>query len=264
MISLSTNNKWIAGVAYITVPENVDRDQYILDCFMTGTVSITSEAGGVINNIAISKSCLQQIEFPENEAFGSSVVYVLDEFNNKQIVVGVLQSEEENSNNEENEYVIKRRFKNSICEIRLNPNDEAISILISGDSPVIFIKNSKGIIEIESSVKKETYNTSYERCELSKQTLVGNLNKYSRIVQSDTEILVEIDKFVLTKEEEAFAQGNILKDFLDKFIETVGNSTVFTSIGEQPLVNKVDILKLKEETKNILSKYFFMKKNEDK
>lgn len=263
MIELHPQIKWETGTSYITIPEGIERGQYVFECFMTGLVSITSEAGGIINKVPITKSTLQEIHFPdEGELFGSQVVYVLDQIHNKQIVVGVLPGENENADNQENEFVIKRKFNDAVCELRLNPIQETISLTVTGDSPNIYVSNPKGTIEIVGDKKDETFNTSFEKIETLKQLLVGNKNKFTRIVQSDTEVLVESDKFVLTKEEEPFAQGNVLKDFLDKFIQTVADATVATSIGTQPLINKIQILQLKEETKNILSKYYFMKKND--
>jgi len=264
MIELNSQEKWMTGISYITVPKTADRTEFIHDCYMTGTVSITSEAGGIINKVPVSKGCMQLIEFPEEgETFGSQVVYVLDRIHNKQIVIDVLQNEDENSNNEENEYVIKRKFGDSVCEIRLNPVHESISITTSGDSPDILINNSKGSIETVSNIKKDTAVVSNEKYEVVKQIIVGNSNKYSRIIQTDTNILVEIDKFVLSKEEQAFVLGNVLKEFFDKVLDTIANSTVSTAIGVQSLINKLDILKLKEETKKFLSENFFMKNNEN-
>lgn len=261
---LNTQAKWASGTSYITVPEGIERGQYIYECFLTGTVSITSEAGGIINKVPISTTCLQEISFPEEgELFGSQVVYVLDEINNKQLVVAVLPGQNQTADNQENEYVIRRRFINSVCEIRLNPVQETISINVIGDSPNFLINNAKGSIQIVADKIEEEFNTSFEKVEVLKQLLVGNKNKFTRIVQSDEQVLIESNKFVLTKQEEPFVQGKVLKTFLDKFIDKVSEITVATSIGTQPILNKTDVVLLKQETEKILSKNFFMKKNDE-
>ena len=67
-----------SGLAYIIVPSDIDRSQYIATCMSTETVSIFTEEGGVFHDIKIPPSILSQITFPDGkkESLGSGVIYV--------------------------------------------------------------------------------------------------------------------------------------------------------------------------------------------
>lgn len=260
---LHSQSKWVCGISYITIPIDVDRDEHIQNCFMTGTVSILSEAGGIINNIAISEDVLQRISFPDDGTlFGSQVFFVNDPIHNKQVIIAKLQDESENSDNEENEYVIKRKFGDtSYCEIRINPKNEAVSITSFGDNPNIQFSSVGGTYAIVSTEVKINAVTCLEQFEQAKQTLVGNSKQYSRVLQNDQGILFELNKFIIGNQDQPMILGKVFKDLFDNFIQAVSEATVMVQGTPMPLLNAAEIAAFKAQTETILSTVGFVKSN---
>lgn len=96
-ISNKINSMAYAGIGYIIIPTDVNKDEYISNCYLNETVSIYPESGGIsYNNVKVSVNCLNNIEFPEDgEIFGSCVVYLLHPTQKIPIIVGVLSKMDE-------------------------------------------------------------------------------------------------------------------------------------------------------------------------
>lgn len=87
----------VCGIGSIIVPPDVDRQTFIDRCFSTETVSVLPQTGGLsFNNVPVSLSALQYIEFPvEGNKVGSTVVYLFHPKTNKPIVIAVLSNKSE-------------------------------------------------------------------------------------------------------------------------------------------------------------------------
>jgi len=91
------NSMAYVGIGYVIIPSDVNREEYISNCFLNETVSIYPESGGIsYNNVKVSVNCLNNIEFPEvNDTFGSCVVYLLHPTQKIPIIVGVISKTDE-------------------------------------------------------------------------------------------------------------------------------------------------------------------------
>lgn len=84
------------GIGYIIIPSDVNREEFIENCYLNEEVSVYPETGGTCyNNVKISVNCLNNLEFPEGEGFGSCVVYILHPTQKIPIVVGILSKKDE-------------------------------------------------------------------------------------------------------------------------------------------------------------------------
>ena len=86
------------GIGNVIIPRDLDPVQYIASCYTKGTVSITLENGGIVDNVLITKSAIKDLEFPDQnnyKALGSQVVWLNLPKRNQPIIVGIF-----NKNNE--------------------------------------------------------------------------------------------------------------------------------------------------------------------
>lgn len=84
------------GIGYIIIPSDVNREQFIENCYLNEEVSVFPETGGTCyNNVKISVNCLNNLEFPEGGNFGSCVVYVLHPTQKVPIIIGILSKKDE-------------------------------------------------------------------------------------------------------------------------------------------------------------------------
>jgi hypothetical protein len=88
------------GYGYIVIPQNVDKDEYINDCYLRERVCILTDQGGsMVKDCYITKNAIRDIEFPDiadnKNKTGSAIVFVTDTYNNKPTIIGVLSKEDE-------------------------------------------------------------------------------------------------------------------------------------------------------------------------
>lgn len=153
-INESFKRDWI-GIAYVVIPQDIDRDQYIKDCLLNETVSVTSERFEYFNKIKVSKSNLMDIDFPKDkESFGSPIVWARVGNFEKPIVISVLSFiDNVGEIQSENNYNRLLIAGGTIINIDYNADEESVSISIEGDEPDLTIKskgNDKAKIRIET------------------------------------------------------------------------------------------------------------------
>lgn len=127
---------YTAGIGYIAVPPDVDRDEYVNDCLRTCTVSIY---GGIhysyFHNVSVDTEVIQRVKFPLNDVtYGSPVVWVKIDGFNKPVIVGILRYEndfyevDEYSRNETIEVDGKR------IDISKRAQDAIVDVVIKGNT----------------------------------------------------------------------------------------------------------------------------------
>lgn len=88
-----------AGVAYVIIPQGVDRDEYVRFAVASNTVCLLSTKGDYIRNVAVASpysgnrdGIMSTMEFPPNSnQMGSMVVYVTLPDTSMPVVVGAIQ-----------------------------------------------------------------------------------------------------------------------------------------------------------------------------
>ena len=64
MFTANADYKYTVGRGYIALPVDLERAQYIRDCYKNNQVCILTEEGGFLTRLPISPEILNFIEFP--------------------------------------------------------------------------------------------------------------------------------------------------------------------------------------------------------
>lgn len=224
-------------IGYIIIPQDINRDLFIQQCLSKNKVSFVDQNNNYYQNVDITEQALSKIKFPKNsDSIGSTVLVSFLPVFNLPIITGTFANDNEFSFKKENTKTFLLAKENSSVSVSTDASG-ALSISIDGSQSELDIK-------INSKNKNSKFNLYID----------GQINLFATDKTN-----LETVEFILNKGEEPMVLGQILKDFLDKFIDTVSNATVTTGIGQMPLLNKAKIIALKKETGKILSKIGFLK-----
>lgn len=262
--------KYNAGIAYVAIPQDLDRDKYIKDCYANHYISMWTEDGGFHNRIPISPEVLNFIEFPLSiTEFGSPVVYITDQQYQYHYIVSRFQKREALGDGSENKFKFNRQLNGAHVEINGSATDRSINVLIDGDDKKgvftinLFNENKDCQLKLDVQgdiVVNSTNNVTLEQYGTFKVRTRNEDDSESSFTQSSSENNFHNTKFKINDGDEPFALGNKLKTFLSNFIDKVAEIQTVTTFGLQPIVNKIDVLKLKQDLDTILSKEAFLKK----
>jgi hypothetical protein len=126
-----------AGVGFVVVPTDIDREQYINNCYRTNTLTINGGEGyGYFRGVHADIDVMQNITFPDDdENRGTAVVWVKDSISQLPVIVGVLRKQNEYYSLSENQYRLKRNNidKTRVVEIFIDGDTSSLDINIVGD-----------------------------------------------------------------------------------------------------------------------------------
>ena len=136
-----SNQKYSAGIGYVIIPTNVDRDAYVKKCLRTGTVGILTEVGGILWNVHCNKSDLGFLEFPlvadlaDVTSLGTAVVWINIPTQDTPMIVSLVERYDEGTTLAEHQFKIVREFKGGHVEIsgRGDSGDLFISAVNDGE-----------------------------------------------------------------------------------------------------------------------------------
>jgi len=267
-----------AGVGYVAIAKDVDRDVFVENCFRTGTIAVQTNFGEFLNKVKISKSALKYVEFPADyKGLGSEVVWVNIPKHNVPIVVGVLLKDDEFLNVSENQFLLHKEKDGSVVEISGDARFGVICVNIKaegdeGGSLDINVKNqaSDARINVEvdgemnlkagdniNVVAGEGFNLSVKNLlDEQKETVIKYQRKdgFLYLDEFDNEITVKDGQLTVKTPKTNLGDGDYsVKDLLEDIIDEISNSTVQTGMGTQPLLNKVQIIALKQKVIKILN-----------
>ncbi len=186
-----------AGIGYVIIPRGVDKKKFIEQCFRTGTISLLLENGGVIDDVLITKSVINQIDFPESfNKKGSLLVWVNQPKKQRPIVIGSLSNANEFVNFSKNKSALRRATANFVSEVLVDAQNGSVIITsnssVEGGGDIYIIstnknKKSKLNIEVSGSINIK-----------SPDFILTNSNKLSLIIK-DKSIDEEITEITYEK-----------------------------------------------------------------
>lgn len=275
-----------AGIGYICIPKNVDRDMYVNDCLRTNTVSIL---GGVhssyFHNVSIDTVSIQRITFPKNSSkHGTPVIWIKIPLFNKPVIIATLKYEndyyqlDEFSRNETLSYItnivdISKRAKDAVYDINIkgssdtpgefninikNEEDEATfnlhvqgNINLHATKQINLITDEKINLSVIDEDKKERVKITYE---IEKgfyyKDEFGN-----EIKCVDGEVQIISKKINHNDGKEPMVLGDTLQEKLEKLIDTIMQLTVSTAFGPSSVpINNPQFSEIKSLLKEIKSK----------
>lgn len=226
------------GLGYVVVPPDVDRDTYIANCYLNETVSILPDNGGFsFNNIKVSKSALQDIEFPKGkDGLGSCVVYLLHPRMKYPIIIAVI------GKNNESAVLNYKEFK-----LTKSDGTNSVTILGSGTEGNLFLsvesegedkggiyvtvnnRDNLGVLSLEVKgdviiISKSLTAEIKENISLkSKEFLLENKKT---VIKSEDEILLGVENY-----QKAVLGDDLVEDVLRPLISCLKSFIVITVQG---------------------------------
>lgn len=275
------------GIGFIVVPNEVDREQYIEDCYRTNTVTINGGLGyGYFSGVAVDIDVMQQLRFPtnvDNDTRGTAVVWIKDSISQRPVIVAVLRNQDEYFPLSQYQRYHKCEFEGKVVEVFFDANTSNLNINIIGDDQEAANLNIKVTsVNKDSSINLECDNevNLYPESALNVITsgkVVVNVTKdgetkteiqyeaekgfhykdefENEVTAKDGEINIISKKINHNKGKEPMVLGDTLKGILSDLIDAIMAITVVSPSGPtSPPSNAAQFTAIKGQLNTILSK----------
>lgn len=171
------------GVGWLVVPDEVDREKYIEDCYRTQTVSINGGEGyGFYNNVKCPQNVLENLIFPTEENRGTPVIWVRDGISHLPLITGWLRKEGDYYALGENQWRVTKNSDTASVELFVDGTKANFQINIVGD------ENNPAEIDVKLSSKNQ--DSKFNLTSDNEVNLVG-VNKVNVLSNNTLELNVE-------------------------------------------------------------------------
>lgn len=250
-----------AGVGFVVVPAEVDRTQYIKDCYRTNTLTINGGSGyGYFSGVHVDINVMQCIKFPTDETNrGTAVVWVKDAISQLPVIVGVLRRQNEYYALDENQFKLKRGTDSTNVEVFVDGITADLNVTVVGDKDQpanvnlkltsenadsvlsvycdnkVEITGSKSI-ELTTNEKFSAKVTEQGEEKMSAAYEIGKGFNYvdefdNEIVAKKNEVDIVSKKINHNKGKEPMVLGDTLADILDEMLKAIQAITVVSPVG---------------------------------
>lgn len=227
--------KYDVGIGYIALPSDLQRDDYIRDCYKNLHVSMRTEDGGFYNRVPIPPDILNFIEFPKTtKELGTCVLYNVDEQFQNTFITNWFTNRDEIGDGREGLFRFRRKYNDQFVEISGSGKEGSVNILVNGGggkgafriSVTDANKNAEAIIDIGGNLNVSTTgSTSFaQQKAFIVETTDGDDS--ARFTQSSTENNFYGKKLALNDGDNPMVLGNDLQKILRNFIAEVAKITV--------------------------------------
>jgi hypothetical protein len=122
------------GVGFLVVPSEIDRIQYIEDCYRTQTVTINGGEGyGFFSSVRCPQNILENLVFPTETSRGTPIVWVKDGMTHLPVIVGWLRQEGDYYALGEAQWRLSRGTDKRNVEIFVDGSIAEIQVNVLGD-----------------------------------------------------------------------------------------------------------------------------------
>ena len=276
-----------AGVGFVVVPSDIDREQYINDCYRTNTLTINGGRGyGYFRGVHADINVMQNISFPSgDENRGTAVIWVKDAISQLPVIVGVLRKQNEYYSLSENQYRLKRDNvdKTRVVELFIDGDTSSLDINVVGDKDEpanVNIKlnsenkdsifnlscdneiniSSEKNINIESNKKVSIQITDKGELKSSIFYELGTGFVYkdefeNEVNCKDGEINIVSNKINHNSGKEPMVLGDTLATILEDILKSIQKLTVITPVGTSTIpVNVSEFAIIQSKINTIKSK----------
>ena len=249
------------GTGYIAWPNDIDRDEYMKDCYMNGRISLWLEDGSLVNRAICAQSALSKINFPTKPTEkGSAVVFVSEAIHNTPIVIDVLQDLNQIGVLKEGQFVYSKTHEDRTVSFSGDVKNGSIGINLSAGSKkgkfIMNIDNDKSDCEVDiniqgkwkTSVRNQMLMVSEEEIKL----VIDHLGDRPSLVKiKENEIVLSSASLKFSGKDIFIKTDNGVEIILnDKGILINGqNSPIFMQSGESKV--KIDKKKITVEADKI-------------
>lgn len=134
----TTQDSFFLDVAYVCIPQDVEKDDFIKRCLLNGVVCIKNETGLFEKDVFIGKNLLNDVVFPDSPyELGSAVLFTRLSFHSVPVVISILPSK------------VGFTGHSALNQIVLNRRNEKTNSYVNftgwGDSGVLNISSSNMI-----------------------------------------------------------------------------------------------------------------------
>jgi len=224
------SGRFYSGNAYISIPEDQDRDVYIKNCFNTKTVMIRGEVGEMWRRAKIDEISLQEIRFPSlSSEVGSPILWVKVPYHNQPMVVAVVGTTSQSSLiTEEFQRRLTKVSDNGVVDIDMRAQEPELDLSVSSNvngkgKLTVSVTNPDDTAELDLFVRGKV--TLYAT---DKITLVLDKEKLDRVIE------LNADGISLGSEgqsAEPGVLGDTLESSLTDLINAIKKLTVPTGTG---------------------------------
>lgn len=274
-----------AGVGFVVVPSDKEREQYIADCYRTNTLTINGGQGyGYFRGVPTDMHVMQCIEFPYDEINrGTPVVWVKDAISQLPVIVAVLRKQDDYYSLDERQFKLKRGIEEKNIEVFIDGKTSSINIAVLGDEiePASFDiklcsknKDSKFSVFSDNEISVFSDNAvnvaTNDKIELKiknegedKLSLLFKKGEgvfYKDEFENefnikDGEINIISKKINHNSGEEPMVLGNKLVEILDETLKAIQAITVTSPVGPTSTpVNAASFISIQSKLNNIKSK----------
>ena len=232
-----SGRRYSSGLAYVIIPFNQDRDQYVRECLRTGFLTVVQEENNAFV-VKCDRGILQSIDFPsEIGILGSQLAFVVVPKYKFPIVVANIDNLDQYNDLKENQF---RLFKQTdVARVGIVGDGKGnLSISVSSD------QDNKGQINIDLVNKNSSAKFNINTRGTFNLNVSGNTT-----IKSEEQIDVVAPKINHNDGNEPMVLGDTLAQLLKDLIQLTSTST--NSGG--PLSNAGDIAALEQQVDNILS-----------
>lgn len=275
-----------AGIGWITIldSDEIDRDQFVEDCYRSHTVTLYGGIHyGYFFDVSVDKEIMKTIEFPKQKGeFGSPVVWVNIEPYNKPVIVACLKSEGEYYLNNEGEYNVSRENGGNHIDVSIKTKEAIYEVSVMGGATPGKMKfnlidaNKKGEYSVYVKGTAKIHATEEVRIVSDKMIRLHVLDENSKdkvvityerekgltyidefeneINIKDGQIQIKSDKINHNEGKEPMVLGNTLKSILSDTFDAITALTVPTAFGPSGTpINASQFSAIKARLDNILS-----------
>lgn len=272
------------GVGWIIIPNGTDRNTYVANCYRMHMVSIEGGLGySAMHQVKITTQALEKIKFPGSSGErGSAVVWIRDNFYNRPIVIGLLDSVGDSGMTTEFQQRIVQQTAEQVVEIFLDAVNGVLNISSQGtpDIPAnlnirVSGGNEDNELHLESDAKMSfgAKSMTFSLTEDIDITIANETEENIITIQGNKEhfilkdqfansaefregnVQIKTEKFSVGEGEENMVLGNTLVQLLSDWLDALLRMTVQTPVGPSgTLLNVPDFVNIKNRLKDILSK----------
>lgn len=226
----------------VYLPFDVDRDQYVKTCFLTGSITVINDNGEIVNNVKIGRIAVQLVSFPlDRKSFGSKVLCVTEPYSGNLYVVDVFASSNEFHDQKENQYRLYKKTDTGFAELRIDGSGKLILTVDSeGDSEIVISatnknRNSKLIVNVNGDILVQ--------------------NDGNTTFKSSKQVLIDSPKILLNESEEPILLGTKTTDLIKELLDQLAKE----SAGPYPLLGRAVYGQIKKKVDALKSKLSFVK-----
>jgi len=237
--------RYTVGIGYVILPSEVNREEYVINCFRTETVTILTEQNEFLIDVKVDKWNIQLLEFPQKvKELGSAVCYINLEVQNEPIIIAVLSKLDESNELGENEFRLLKATKNGTVSIS-GRGDEG-NLFINVDSKLE--KGGKVFLNVTNDDKKAELNIHVKgKIDiLSEGEIKLRATELLKLIVSDAGV---DDKEAIIQYEKGVGFSYI-DEFENTIIITEDKTSIFNKAGNKFLELNKDGISLGSEGKS--------------